>query len=128
MGQATRKYAMAKRTLTFILSVILSIVGGLAGIVTFGTSSLPQPLLNADTPFRDVDFHDMPAVQSFQARDGVSLAFRTYQGDSDKIVVLLHGAAGGGFMIHALAKAIHAAGFTVYVPDLRGHGSSGPLS
>lgn len=116
----------AKRILTFIVGAILLIAGGVAGLVTFGTSSPPQPLLNADTPFREVDFHDLPAVQQFQARDGASLAYRIYQGNSDKTVVLLHGAAGGGFMMHALAKAIHAAGFTVYVPDLRGHGSSGP--
>lgn len=117
---------VAKRILTFILGVILLIVGGLAGIVTFGTSSLPPPLLNADAPFNAVDFRDLPAVQSFQARDGASLAFRVYQGNSDKIAMLIHGAAGNGSMMHALAKAIHAAGFTVYVPDLRGHGSSGP--
>lgn len=86
---------------------------------------MPHPLPDADAPFKKIDFHDLPPLQSFRARDGVALAYRIYPGRDDKAVVMLHGAAGSSFMLHALAKAAQASGFTVYVPDLRGHGASG---
>jgi non-heme chloroperoxidase len=97
----------------------------LAVIIAFGTSSLPPPLADVDGPFKKIDFHDQPPLQSFRARDGAALAYRVYPGHGNKAVVMLHGAAGSSFMLHALAKAAQASGFTVYVPDLRGHGASG---
>jgi non-heme chloroperoxidase len=113
------------KLLTSIVAAILLAAAALAGIVAFGTSSLPQPLPDAETPFKKIDFHDQPALQSFRARDGAALAYRVYQGQGNKAVVMLHGAAGSSFMLHVLAKAIQASGFTVYVPDIRGHGASG---
>ena len=100
----------------------------LAGAVAFGTSSLPPPLADAAGPFKKIDFRDQPSLQSFQARDGTRLAYRVYPSQGKKSVVMLHGAAGSGFMLHALAKAAQASGYTVYVPDVRGHGASGPIS
>lgn len=116
---------IATRLLTLVVATVLIAAVALAGLIVFGTSSLPQPLPDAGTPFKEVDLHDLPPLQSFRARDGAALAYRVYPGQSDKAVVMLHGAAGSSFMLHALAKAAQAAGFTVYVPDLRGHGGSG---
>ena len=101
------------------------VVGILACAVAFGTASLPSALLNADSPFRNIGLADLPAIQTFKARDGHNLAFRQYGGQSDKAVVLLHGAGGASFMMHSLANAVQSAGCTAFVPDIRGHGSSG---
>jgi hypothetical protein len=38
---------------------------------------------------------------------------------------LVHGTAGPGTSMHALAEALRAAGVTAYVLDIRGHGGSG---
>ena len=42
------------------------------------------------------------------------------------MVVLIHGSSGSSASVHALAKALQSAGITVYAPDIRGHGDSGP--
>jgi non-heme chloroperoxidase len=66
-----------------------------------------------------------PAPSHFRARDGASLQYYAYPAASDKVAVLIHGSAGPGTSMHDLATASQAAGVTVYVPDIRGHGGSG---
>lgn len=68
---------------------------------------------------------DFPAPRQFQARDGSSLQYRAYPAAPDKIAILIHGSAFPGTSMHALAEALRAAGVTVYVTDIRGHGGSG---
>jgi non-heme chloroperoxidase len=68
---------------------------------------------------------DFPARRQFQARDGTSLQYRVYPAAADKVAILIHGSAFPGTSMHALAEALRAAGVTVYVPDIRGHGGSG---
>jgi non-heme chloroperoxidase len=68
---------------------------------------------------------NFPPPLHFQARDGVSLQYYAYPAASDKVAVLIHGSAGPGTSMHDLATALQAAGVTVYVPDIRGHGGSG---
>jgi non-heme chloroperoxidase len=68
---------------------------------------------------------DFPAPQQFQARDGTNLQYRAYPAAPDRIAILIHGSAFPGTSMHALAEVLRAAGVTVYVPDIRGHGGSG---
>jgi non-heme chloroperoxidase len=68
---------------------------------------------------------DFPAARQFQARDGTSLQYYAYPAEPDKVAVLIHGSAFPGTSMHTLAKSLRAAGVTVYVPDIRGHGGSG---
>jgi pimeloyl-ACP methyl ester carboxylesterase len=68
---------------------------------------------------------DFPTPRQFQARDGTSLQYRAYPAEPDKVAILIHGSAFPGTSMHALAEALRAAGVTVYVPDVRGHGGSG---
>lgn len=117
---------IATRLFAFIVAIIVLATLALAGMIAFGTSSLPPPLADVDGPFKKINFHDQPPLQSFRARDGAALAYRVYPAQGEKAVVMLHGAAGSSFMLHALAKAAQASGYTVYVPDMRGHGGSGP--
>ncbi|MDR6412269.1 UNVERIFIED_ORG: pimeloyl-ACP methyl ester carboxylesterase [Burkholderia sp. 1595] len=118
-------FRTAAKLLTLAGAAALLAAVALAAMIAFGSSFLPPPLRDADAPFRKVDFHDLPPLQSFRARDGAALAYRVYPGHGNRAVVMLHGAAGSSFMLHALARAVQASGFTVYVPDLRGHGASG---
>lgn len=68
---------------------------------------------------------NIPTPRHFQARDGASLQYYVYPAAADKVAVLVHGSAGPGTSMHDLAIALQAAGVTVYVPDIRGHGGSG---
>src|SRR5262249_12544471 len=68
---------------------------------------------------------ELPTRRHFRARDGVSLQYYAYPAEPDKIAVLVHGSAGSASSMHALAEFLRAAGTTVYVPDVRGHGGSG---
>jgi pimeloyl-ACP methyl ester carboxylesterase len=75
-----------------------------------------------------MDVSNLPAPAAFAASDGCRLAFRHYVGHSDAgtIVVLIHGSAGYGDQLHALASDIAASGEAqVYTLDMRGHGLSG---
>lgn len=68
---------------------------------------------------------NIPQPSHFRARDGVSLQYYGYPAAPDKVAILVHGSAGPGTSMHDLATALQAAGVTVYVPDIRGHGGSG---
>jgi non-heme chloroperoxidase len=110
-----------------ILAVILlaAAVAALAGVVAFGTVAPPPPLAAVHKAFDYIDFSDLPKLATYPTRDGSNLAYRRYGGSSDQTAVLIHGSAGQSAGMHALAKALRDAGFTVYALDVRGHGASG---
>lgn len=115
------------RNLLRILAVlVLLVAAGLAGTIAFDRPQAPPPQLSVSTPFEKIDFSDLPPVLHYTARDGAELAYRRYAGDPDRLAVLIHGSAGSSTSMHAVAKALEAAGATVIVPDMRGHGRSGP--
>jgi non-heme chloroperoxidase len=105
--------------------VVLTVVA-LAGLLAFGTAPRPAEMTSVSDPLRRVDFSDLPTLQQFKARDGAALSYRLYPGGGPDAVVLIHGSSGESSGMHVLAKALSAAGDTVYVPDLRGHGHDGP--
>ena len=114
----------------FVLAV-LSVTGLLA--ITFGTmiaTPLRQPpeLASITVGVRKVDWSDLPALQRFQARDGTELAYRTYEPVGTpgvRIALLVHGSAGSSVNMHAVGKALAAAGIRAVAVDMRGHGRSG---
>lgn len=75
-----------------------------------------------------MDISNLPTLETLTASDGCRLAFRHYIGHGDvrRIVVLIHGSAGYGDQLRALASGIAASGEAqVYTLDMRGHGLSG---
>lgn len=65
----------------------------------------------------------LPAIQTYEARDGRSLCYRHYRADSDKLIILLHGISEDGQYLHPLADFIAKRQLAqVVVPDLRGYG------
>jgi non-heme chloroperoxidase len=112
------------------------LVGGAAvlavavvGMIAFGTSDPPPYLVSISEPFRKVDFRDLPPVQTTLARDGTAIAFRVWQdltrAAPGHIVIAIHGSSASSASLHTLGKALGAEGFTVYGPDIRGHGGTG---
>ncbi|MGB0505552.1 MAG: alpha/beta hydrolase [Pikeienuella sp.] len=75
--------------------------------------------------FDQVDWSKLPTSEFLQARDGEQIAYRRYTGDPKQIVLALHGSGGAGNALHPLAQALNENGYTVIVPDIRGHGASG---
>lgn len=89
----------------------------------------PHPILPRDSFARlaAMDTSDLPAAETITVAGDCKLAFRHYPGRSDArtIVVLIHGSAGSGAQLHALASGIAASGTAqVYTLDMRGHGLS----
>ena len=119
------------RWLRRLAIVVLLCVMALAGMIAFGTAKAPQRGQSVIDPFRAVDFSDLPASHRYIARDGVALSYREYpipNGTGEKqIAVLIHGSSDSGLGMHAMAKMLAQAGVTVFVPDLRGHGTNQPL-
>ena len=109
----------------FVVVVVL-LVAVVAGTIAFDSPQAPKETLSVSKPFERVDFSDLPPVLHYTARDGAELAYRRYAGDPDRLAVVIHGSAGSGAAMHVTAKALAAAGATVIVPDMRGHGHSGP--
>ena len=95
-------------------------MAALGAVIAFGTAAPPRPVQP-----RQLDLTDLPALSRYTARDGTQLAYGAYPGDGEQVAVLIHGTGTESSVMNALAKTLHAAGTTVYAPDLRGHGSSG---
>jgi non-heme chloroperoxidase len=113
------------RIVLWALVVLLVVASAaLASVLAFDTPVKPEPLASISAPFANVDFSDLPAVKTYAARDGAELGYRTYDGGTEQVVVLIHGSSDNGAGMHPLAKALRDAGASVYVPVLRGHGHS----
>ncbi|MGO9014467.1 MAG: alpha/beta hydrolase [Dissulfurispiraceae bacterium] len=109
-----------------IIVVVVLPVLAVAGLIVFGTAEPPALLTSVSNPFIAMDYRGLPALERYQARDGARLSFRVYAAGRKQVAVLIHGSAGGSSSMHALALALQRDGITVYVPDLRGHGSNAP--
>lgn len=107
------------------LTPVVALLALLAGVIAFGGPSSPPPLSHIAERFDAVDWSGLPSPETYGARDGAALAYRTYPGDPAHVVLALHGSGGSGTALHSLARALSAAGATVIVPDIRGHGASG---
>jgi non-heme chloroperoxidase len=94
-------------------------------IIAFDAPTSPPAMASMARSLERINVADVPAPRQFQARDGASLQFYVYPAAPDRVAVLVHGSAGPGTSMHALAEALRAAGVTAYVLDIRGHGGSG---
>ena len=64
-------------------------------------------------------------IQSFQARDGSTLFYRSYGEQSALDLILIHGSGSDSAYLGSLASRISSSGVArVWTPDVRGHGSS----
>lgn len=97
--------------------------------MAFGGPKTPAPLAAINTPFKSVDFSDLPPLKYFRAGDEPLLAFRQYSSIGTKLkgsVVLVHGSSASSESMHILAKAFAHSGYSTFAVDIRGHGHSGP--
>jgi non-heme chloroperoxidase len=111
--------------------LLLGLIGLLAliamipvAVIAFDAPISPPVMVSMAVP-RQTGLADVPPPRQFRASDGVSLQYYAYPAEPDKVAVLVHGTAGPGNSMHALAEALRAAGITAYVLDIRGHGGSG---
>ncbi|HEY8267493.1 MAG TPA: alpha/beta hydrolase [Xanthobacteraceae bacterium] len=118
---------MLRWSLIALFSLLAVVVLGLAGAIAFGTQAAPTPMPSMQTSIALLgrEAADLPAARRFVARDGTTLAYRAYPAAPDRVAVLIHGSSGSSAAMHGFAKALQAAGITVYAPDVRGHGESG---
>jgi pimeloyl-ACP methyl ester carboxylesterase len=100
--------------------------GAVAALVAFGTAKPPATLGVVTKPFASINDAKLPSLQRYRARDGAQLTFREYLAGARQVAVLIHGSSGSSNDMQPLALALQAAGATVYVPDLRGHGGNVP--
>jgi len=115
-----------KRILIPTLVSLLLWATVVAGLIVFGTSPLPPAAAAITGPFSAIDDRNLPGLRRYQARDGAQLSFREYPASGRQVAVLIHGSAGSSGDMHSLALALQRLGVTVFVPDLRGHGSNRP--
>ena len=114
-----------RKMLWIFVCLIVVVFGVFGAVLAFDAPVQPPPLASVSEPFANVDFSDLPAVQTYPARDGTKLGYRVYEGGGTQAVVLIHGSSDDGAGLHPLAKALRDAGASVYVPILRGHGNFG---
>ncbi len=114
-----------RKILWSLAALIVVVLGALGGVLAFDAPVKPPALASVSAPFANVDFSDLPALQTYSACDGAALGYRAYEGGGAQVAVLIHGSSDDGAGMHPLAKALRDAGASVYVPVLRGHGNSG---
>jgi pimeloyl-ACP methyl ester carboxylesterase len=114
------------RALTLIFAV-LGLAAAVIGAMIAVPLTQPPALESIRTGALAIDQSGLPALSSFLARDGTSLAYRLYPsaGDTKNIAIVIHGSAGDSVGMNQIAKRLTAENFTVVVPDIRGHGASG---
>jgi len=115
-----------KFVVSFVLISVVIYFGIIAVLLLTGKPKKPEPAQRSPA-FDELffDYSSLPELKSYTARDGTQLAYRHYPADSDKIVILLHGAAWHSRYFLPLAEFISSEGLAqVYTPDLRGHGLS----
>lgn len=127
------KLSVAFLALAGLLAV--AAVVAIATALVVGGPTPPAAMASINTPFRSVDFKDLPPVLTFRASDGEELAYRRYQpqgegegvgeGGAKGSVTLIHGSSASSRSMHPLARALAAAGYRVFALDVRGHGQSG---
>jgi non-heme chloroperoxidase len=111
------------RTANWVLIFLSAMfVCAVAGVLAFDTP-VRHPL-PAHGPVAGPNVGDLPPVQTYTARDTAKLGYRAYVGASEQVVVLIHGSSDDGSGLHPLAKTLRDAGASVFVPVLRGHGTS----
>jgi non-heme chloroperoxidase len=114
-----------RKMLWALAVLIVVVVGAVGSVLAFDAPRRPPPLDSVSEPFKHVDFSDLPAIETYSARDGTKLGYRIYAGSGAQVVVLIHGSSDDGAGMHPLAKSLRDAGATVAVPVLRGHGNFG---
>jgi len=124
---------MLRKAFSFSLGIVLwalALVGlgtvALGAMLAAPLDRLP-PLESISKTARAVDRSDMPELSRFQARDGTTLGYRHYPArqPGSRVAIVVHGSSGSSIAVHALAKALAAAGVETFAPDIRGHGVSG---
>ena len=111
---------------TFVLISAVIYFGIVAVLILTGKPKKPDRAQRG-LAFNELffDYSSLPELKSFTARDGTQLAYRHYSADSEKILILLHGAGWHSRYFLPLADFISSEGLAqVYTPDLRGHGLS----
>src|SRR5262249_58137283 len=103
----------------------------LGGMLAFGKAKPPAVAVEFGDQFRRVDYRDLPPLESYRARDGTELSYRSYRGgatdaQSQKVAVLIHGATDSSAGMHVVAKSLAQAGLTSYEPDVLGDGAHQP--
>ncbi|HET7594193.1 MAG TPA: alpha/beta hydrolase [Stellaceae bacterium] len=117
-----------KHVLIALIAVPVTAILALAGVIVFGTAAPPPPMASVYDNVRRMDMSGLPPLNRYTARDGASLAYRTWPGgDGERVALLIHGSTASSRAMNPLAKALSSAGATVYAPDMRGHGESGRL-
>lgn len=116
------------RQLTRFAAISLGIWGALLGSALWlGGPSQPNVMAGFNNPFKQLDYRQLPPVQTFAGADGTALAYRLYPPPQPArgSVTLVHGSSASSHSMHPLAMALQAAGYQVWALDMRGHGASG---
>lgn len=99
------------------------------GAIALGLIASDPPVADLRAEGQGLDFSvlggaDLPALQSYPARDGATLGFRRWDAgpEAGTLVVAVHGSGWHGAQFARLGAGLAAAGFDVVAPDLRGHG------
>ncbi|HIJ62279.1 MAG TPA: alpha/beta fold hydrolase [Rhodospirillaceae bacterium] len=111
---------MTRRTIAVtVIAIPVLVIALLAAMIVFGTAAPPR----VTAPSVQSDPGALPPLETLPARDGTPLAYRAYPAAGNRLAILVHGSAGTS--MHAVAKALQAAGVGSYALDVRGHGGTG---
>ncbi len=120
---------MTRVILLAFLFVLISaaIYFGIAAVLVVSGAPQKQSSDQGGLAYEEMffDYSRIPPLKTFAARDGQLLSYRYYAAQSDKVLILLHGACWHSQYFLPLAEFISSEGLAkVYTPNLRGHGQA----
>ncbi len=109
------------------LLISAAIYFGIAGLFILASKRKKPNTEKHSLAFNELFFEytNLPELKTFAARDGKQLAYRHYEAQSDKVIILLHGSGWHSRYFLPLAEFLSSEGLAqVFTPDLRGHGQT----
>jgi alpha-beta hydrolase superfamily lysophospholipase len=138
---------MIRRRLRIALAAVAlpvtAVAAAIGGAIMFGGPVAPPPMASIADPFAKVEWRTQPSPYRWPPGGDEGIAVRAYPAGTatasaapglastpisggDRAALLIHGSAGAGSSMHALAHALSAGGIHAYTMDVRGHGGTGP--
>lgn len=114
--------------LNYLVIIFFVFIVSLAVFLVLGQRSAPKVFAPLIEPVLNASFFQLPELSYIKNRQGRLIAFRHYPVEhTQKVAILIHGAAMESRTMHGLARFLVANQFACFAPDVRGHGSTGSL-
>lgn len=115
-----------KKLLTTLLVMLWALsTAGLEPVPAWSAQAKSEKAMNQAAPYKPAPPVYQPAFKTVTLDNGLTMRYAQMGPAKGPVVVMVHGATDSYISYSQLAPSLAAAGYNVYVPELRGHGGTG---